>query len=64
MREHYDFSNAIKNPYIARLKQQITISLDVKVINYFKTIAKETGIPYENIINDYLLNCLKDKEYV
>ena len=64
MKEHYDFSNAIKNPYIARLKQQITISLDVKVINYFKTIAKETGIPYENIINDYLLNCLKDKEYI
>ena len=28
MRDHYDFSKAVKNPYIGKLKQQITIRLD------------------------------------
>ena len=36
MREEYDFSNAKKNPYAKKLKQQITINLDSEVINFFK----------------------------
>ena len=35
MREHYDFSNAVKNPYIGKLKQQITIRLDEQIIDFF-----------------------------
>ena len=34
MREEYDFSNAVKNPYVGKLKQQITIRLDEQVIEY------------------------------
>ena len=45
MREHYDFSHGIKNPYADRLKKQITIRLDDEVINYFKQMAEESGIP-------------------
>ena len=40
MRDEYDFSNAIKNPYVAKNKQQITIRLDQQVIDYFKNSSK------------------------
>jgi uncharacterized protein (DUF4415 family) len=59
MRDHYDFSKAVKNPYIGKLKQQITIRLDEQVIDYFKEMSNETGMPYQNIINYYLLDCVK-----
>ena len=29
MRDEYDFSNAIKNPYVAKNKQQITFAVDL-----------------------------------
>ena len=51
MRDDYDFSNGIKNPYADKLKKQITIRLDDEVVNYFKNMAEETGMPYQNIIN-------------
>ena len=37
MREEYDFSNSVPNPYIKNLKKQITIRLEEDVIGYFKT---------------------------
>ena len=40
MREEYDFSKAKKNPYVNKLKKQITINLDDRVINYFKDEAR------------------------
>ena len=64
MRGHYDFSNGIKNPYADRLKKQITIRLDDQVIEYFKNMADETGMPYQNIINYYLLDCVKEKKHL
>ena len=60
MRDDYDFTNAIKNPYSDRLKEQITIRLDDTVIAYFKEMADQTGMPYQNIINYYLLDCVKN----
>ena len=62
MREHYDFSHGIKNPYADRLKKQITIRLDDEVINYFKQMAEKSGIPYQNLINFYLRNCVEEKK--
>ena len=64
MRDNYDFSNGIKNPYADRLKKQITIRLDDQVIDYFKNMAEETGMPYQNIINYYLLDCVKEKKHL
>lgn len=60
MRDNYDFTNTIKNPYSDRLKKQITIRLDDAVIAYFKEMADQTGMPYQNIINYYLLDCVKN----
>ena len=62
MRDEYDFSNAIKNPYVAKNKQQITIRLDQQVIDYFKDMSEETGMPYQNIINYYLLQCVREEK--
>ncbi|MEL3906267.1 MAG: antitoxin [Treponema sp.] len=64
MKDQYDFSNAIQNPYIGKLKQQITIRLDEQVIDYFKNLSAETGMPYKNIINYYLLDCVKEKKHL
>jgi uncharacterized protein (DUF4415 family) len=59
MREEYDFSNSVPNPHIKNLKKQITIRLEEDVISYFKTLADETGIPYQTLINLYLQDCAK-----
>jgi predicted DNA binding CopG/RHH family protein len=57
MRAEYDFSKAVKNPYAAQLKKQITIRLDEESINYFKSISADVGIPYQSLINLYLRDC-------
>jgi len=57
MREHYDFTNSQPNPYAKKLKKQITIRLDQDVIEYFKQMSEENGIPYQNLINLYLKDC-------
>ncbi len=57
MRKEYDFSKAKKNPYLRLLKKQITIRLDEQTIEYFKNLAMEYGMPYQNLINLYLNEC-------
>jgi predicted DNA binding CopG/RHH family protein len=57
MRESYDFSKSVKNPYAKRLKKQITIRIDEETIFYFKKMAKNKGIPYQSLINLYLRDC-------
>jgi predicted DNA binding CopG/RHH family protein len=61
MRKEYDFSKATKNPYAARLKKQVTIRLDVPTISYFKALADEVGLPYQNLINLFLRECAEAK---
>jgi predicted DNA binding CopG/RHH family protein len=57
MRKVYDFTNAKPNPYIKKLRKQISIRLDIDTIDYFKKKAEETGIAYQNLINLYLSDC-------
>ena len=59
MRESYDFSQAKKNPYASGLKKQITIRLDEDTIRYFRKMAEETGIKYQQLINLYLADCAR-----
>jgi len=51
MRKEYDFSKSRKNPYAKQLKSQITIRLDTAAVEYFKQMAAELGMPYQNLIN-------------
>ena len=60
MRAEYDFSKAKKNPYAQRLKKQITIRIENGTIKYFKLLAEEIGIPYQNLINLYLSDCAQN----
>jgi uncharacterized protein (DUF4415 family) len=61
MQEEYDFSQSSPNPYIKKLKQQITIKLELEVIEYFKLLAKEVDISYQKLINLYLRDCAEKK---
>ena len=62
MREEYDFSNGIKNPYVRKTKKQITINLDIDTINYFKSLSESNGIPYQTLINLFLSDCAAQKK--
>lgn len=57
MREEYDFSNSVKNPYAKKVKKQISIKIEVDTINYFKELAAKSGIPYQSLMNSYLTDC-------
>ncbi len=61
MRTENDFSKSKRNPYLKKLKRQISIRLDVDTIEYFKKLSEETGIPYQNLINTYLADCVAKK---
>ncbi len=66
MRKEYDFSKmkGKKNPYAKQLKRQVTIRMGVDVIEYFKQMSLETGIPYQNLINMYLRDCVQSKRRI
>lgn len=53
MKSHYDFSKmkGRKNPYIKYLKQPVTVNLDRNAVEYFKSLAEESGMPYQTLIN-------------
>jgi predicted DNA binding CopG/RHH family protein len=61
MRSEYDFSESRKNPYASQLKRQITIRLDSSAVEYFKEMAAELGMPYQNLINLFLRDCAMHK---
>jgi len=58
MRKEYDFSKSKGNPYSRMLKKQITIRIEAQTIDYFKKLAEESGISYQNLINMYLRECV------
>ena len=61
MRSEYDIKNLNprKNPYSEKLKKQITINLNVEIVDYFKEQSIISGIPYQTLINMYLDHCVK-----
>lgn len=66
MRDEYDFSKAVRNPYYSKLngKKQITINVSKSVLDYFREMSEKTGIPYQTLINYYLLDCVKNKRTI
>jgi uncharacterized protein (DUF4415 family) len=59
MREEYDFTESVPNPYSKKLKKQVTIRLEEDVVDYFKALAEDTDIPYQTLINLYLKDCMR-----
>jgi uncharacterized protein (DUF4415 family) len=62
MKAEYDLAKmkSRKNPFAAQLKQQ-SIYIEEDVMDYFKKIATESGISYQNLINLYLRDCMKQQ---
>lgn len=60
MKDEYDLSKmkSRPNPYARKLKKQVTLRIQPEVIDYFKAMAEETGIPYQSLINLYLQDCV------
>ncbi len=61
MKKEYDFTKSVKNPYLKKLKKQISIRIENDTIEYFKKLASETDIPYQNLINMFLRECAEKK---
>jgi uncharacterized protein (DUF4415 family) len=59
MKDEYDFSDSVQNPYFKKLKKQMTIRLEEEVVDYFKNLSEEVGIPYQSLINLYLRDCVR-----
>ena len=60
MKSEYDLSKmkSRKNPYATKLKKSVTMRLSEDVIDYFKSMADEAGVPYQSLINLYLRDCV------
>lgn len=61
MREEYDFSEGVKNPYSKTAKATVTIRLDQSTIDYFKELSEQVNLPYQTLINSYLADCAAKK---
>lgn len=62
MKKEYDFTNAIKNPYVKKLKKKISMNVDEDVIEYYKGEAALTGVPYQTLMNLTLKQCADSKK--
>ncbi len=60
MKKEYDLSKmkSRKNHYASKLKKTVTMRLGEDVITYFKGMAKDSGVPYQSLINLYLRDCI------
>ena len=63
MRREYDFSKLkeLKNPYAGK-KKAVGINLSPQVLDYFKGLAAQTGLPYQKLIDLYLLDCARKRK--
>ena len=49
-------------PWAKRNKKPVTINLDNRVIVYFKGLSDETGVPYQTLMNLYLVQCTEERK--
>jgi len=56
MRVEYDLERmkSRRNPYASKLKKLVTMRLSGDVVDYFKGMAEDAGVPYQSLINLYL----------
>jgi uncharacterized protein (DUF4415 family) len=66
MKAQYDLSKmkSRRNPYASKLKKSVTMRLSEDVVDYFKSMATEAGVPYQSLINLYLRDCLAQNRKV
>ena len=49
MRKEYDFSQAVKKPYVKPVKIPVTIRLDRETVDYFKALSEDANLPLSNL---------------
>jgi uncharacterized protein (DUF4415 family) len=66
MKAEYDLSKmkSRRNPYASKLKKPVTMRLSEDVVEYFKSMAAEAGVPYQSLINLYLRDCVMQHRQV
>ena len=66
LRTEYTFSKmkGRRNPYAKLLKKPVTIRLGADVVDYFKTMANQLEVPYQNLINLYLRDCVQSHRHI
>lgn len=60
MRDEYDFSGAIRNPYMAKYKNEVSIMLDDETLAFLKEQAVIQKIPYKTLASLFLSHCVKE----
>ena len=43
-------------------KKTVTINMDNRAISYFKGLSEETGVPYQTLMNLYLVQCSEERK--
>ena len=66
MEAEYDLSQfkSRKNPYAEKLKKSVSMRLSGDVVDYFKNMAEESGVPYQSLINLYLRDCVLNRRKI
>ena len=66
MRAEYEFlkMKGRRNPYARLLKKPVTIRLGADVVEYFKSMANHLGVPYQNLMNLYLRDCVQSHRHI
>lgn len=64
MKKEYNLSKLkeVKSPIKNKTKKAVGINLSHEVIEYFKKLSNDTGMPYQQLINMYLLDCARNKK--
>ena len=61
---NFDKMKGHRNPYAKNLKKQVTLRMGIDIIDYFKNLAEKSGIPYQNLINLYLSDCVQSNRKI
>ena len=66
MRKAYEFAKmkGRRDPYARLLKKPVTIRRGADVVEYFKSMAKRLGVPYQNLMNLYLRDCVQSHRHI
>ena len=47
-----------RDPYAFKLKKSVTMRLSEDVVQYFKSMVTEAGVPDQHLVNLYLRDCM------
>jgi len=64
MKKEYNFTKGVRGKFYRENKVQKTIRLDKEVIDYFMRLSRQSGIPYQSLINLSLRKFMAEKSSI